>query len=206
MIINSSTYTSFAAQHYRSAPPQITSESQDSRDNTAAENVNISQAGKTAQIALADLPPLILDPKVHMQNAEIRLKEIMTEMGIPASTDIDINVSNSGHISVKGNNEQLAKLEEMLNSGEEMDLRNSLIGTHTGNIIQRIGAAASMAAEGAEAQPSMADHYFNWVLDIANQAKASSFAVSLTDGKLSGNLLGADGGKMIAVQDFKLSA
>lgn len=203
MIINNSTYTSSLIQQHGTTS-QTTPGSQGSHESSVVSNTSISQAGKTTQLALADLPPLILDPKVHMQNAETRLKEIMSEMGIPASTDIDISVSSAGYISVKGDNEQLARLEEMLNSGEEKDLRNSLIGAHTGNIIQRIAAASSMAAEGAEAQPTMADHYFNWVLNIADEAKASSFKVSFTDGKLSGNLLGANGEAMLAVEDFKL--
>ena len=196
MIISNSSYTSSPIQQHRTAA-KVTSEPQGSRANSVATNVNISQAAKTTQIALANLPPLTLDPKIHMQNAETRLKEVMAEMSISASTNIDINVSSAGHINVKGHHEQLARLEEML---------NSLIGAHTGSVIQRIGAAATMATDEAKAQPSMAKHYFNWVLDIANQAKASSFTTSFADGKLSGNLLGADGEKMLAAQDFKLPA
>ena len=154
-------------------------------DTAAAETsdtVALSPGGKL----LSDLPPLILDPKVHMANAEKRLAALMEEMGIPANTKIDITVSSSGRFTIDSDNEKLAELESRLNDGSEMELRNSLIGAHSSATIQRIAAAAQNTAARVEADPAHAETLWNQMLATADSIKNQSMAFSYAGGRLGG--------------------
>ena len=151
-----------------------------------ATEVDLSPGGKL----LASLPPLILDPKVHMANAQKRLAEVMQQLGIPSDTKIDIKLSSSGQFTVTGDNEKLSELQDMLNDGTERELRNSLIGAHTGSIIQSIAAASQKTQQKVEANPQSAEMLWNQMLAEADRIKSRSMSFSWSGGALSGTFAG----------------
>ncbi|MBU1176281.1 MAG: hypothetical protein KKH72_12825 [Alphaproteobacteria bacterium] len=149
--------------------------------------VDLSPAGKL----LTNLPPLILDPAVHMRNAETRLTELMSELGIPPGTEINIDLSSAGQFTVEGDHDKLAELEQKLNDGSEMDLRNSLIGAHSGSMIQRIATAARETQLLVEANPKTAKLLWNQLLATADRIKSQSMDFAFSGGALTGTF--ADG-------------
>ena len=152
---------------------------------TATDDATTLDLSPGAQL-LASLPSFSLDPKVHMANAEKRLGELMRQMGIPPDTDIDINVSSSGQITVSGDNDKLAELQTMLNDGTEMDLRNSLIATQTCATIQRIAAATQETQAKVEANPADIEALWNQMLADAEGIKSQSVDFSFSGGSLTG--------------------
>ncbi len=151
-----------------------------------ATEVNLSPGGKL----LANLPPVFLDPKYHMANAEKRLNELMGEMGISPGTDIDIHVSNSGHFTVNGDDEKLAELEKRLNDGSEMELRNSLIGAHTASVIHETAMATAKTSKQVDANPQNADALWNQLIAEAGRISKQSADFRFSSGALSGALSG----------------
>ena len=121
-----------------------------------------------------------------MQNAETRLNELMQEMGIPPGTKIDIHLSSSGQFTVEGDHEKLAELQDMLNDGSEMDLRNSLVGAHNASIIQRIAGASQRTQQKVEANPQSAEFLWNQMLAEADRIKNQSMDFSYGSGQISG--------------------
>jgi len=160
-----------------------------------AVTVTLSPAAESAKTLSSLASELTMDSAVHMQRAEVELKEFMSRLGMSADTDIEIEVRNDGTISVEGDHPLMYKIEEGLNSGEEgsRDLRNALIGAHNGSVITHIGKAAEMASRGADANPSMMETYYGWVKNVANEVKNSSFAVNFSNGELTGSLVGRNG-------------
>ena len=161
-------------------------ESQTASDAPADDRVDLSPGGKL----LSSLPPVFLDPKYHMANAENRLNELMTEMGISPDTDIDIHVSNSGQFTVNGDDEKLAELEKRLNDGSEMELRNSLIGAHTASIIHETAMATERTSKQAEANPQAAQTLWNQLIAESERISGQSANFSFSSGTLSGALSG----------------
>ena len=164
-----------------SSPAQT--ETSASRD---AVKVDLSPGG----LLISDLE-IILDPKVHMANAEKRLNELMAEMGIPPGTDVDIHLSNSGQFTVRGDNEKLAELQDRLNDGSEMELRNSLVGAQSSTIIQRIAAASQRTQSQVQASPQNTEALWNQMLAEADRIKALDVDFAFSGGTLAGSL--ADG-------------
>lgn len=173
-----SPYATSATQSTRVASEPMQTQTASAESDVAVE---LSPGAKL----LSDLPPFMLDPKVHMANAEKRLSELMQLMGIPPNTDIDISVSSNGSITVEGDNEKLADLQQMLNDGTEMDLRNSLIGAHVGATIQRIAAATQSTQAEVEANPQATEALWNRMLAQANNIKNQGMNFSWSGGSLS---------------------
>lgn len=166
--------------------------------------VELSNQARETQKLLSDLPPLIFDPAVQMQNAENRLKELMRELAIPEGSKVEITSRPDGTFSVEGDHPLLSKIEQSLNDGNERELRNSLIGAHTGTMLQRIGSAIEQAMLGVDANPEKIDSYYGWVRAIANEAKAMDFAFSLESGSLEGSLINNQGQRIAANQNLNL--
>ncbi|OUR78459.1 hypothetical protein A9Q83_07450 [Alphaproteobacteria bacterium 46_93_T64] len=156
--------------------------------------VTLSPAAEGAKKLLSEFPRLSLDPAVHMQKAEVALKDLMARLGIPENTDVQIEVQPDGKINVEGDHPLISQIEESLN-GEEADqeLRSALIFAHNGSIISHIGKAVEMAMRGADERSGMMESYHNWVRNVANEAKGSSFAVNFSNGELTGSLVGRNG-------------
>lgn len=178
--ITATGHTGYASPAARIArPPDTPTRAAPADDGVS---VDLSPAGKL----LSELPPIILDPKVHMANAEARLKELMGELGIPPGTEIDIELSSSGKVTVSGDHDKLSDLQDMLNDGTEMELRNALVGAHTSSIIQRIGAASRETQEKVEASPGSAEMLWNQLLAEADHIKRQDMNFSFSGGTLDG--------------------
>jgi hypothetical protein len=175
-------YATTAAQTRQSA----TTETQTGSSGDAAK-VDLSPGSKL----LASLSSIILDPKVHMANAEKRLAEVMNELGIPPDTKVDIQLSSSGQFTVTGDHEKLAALQDRLNNGSERELRNSLIGAHNASIIQRIAAASQQTQQKVGANPQAAEMLWNQMLAAADRIKGQGMDFAWSGGTLSGTF--ADG-------------
>jgi len=161
---------SYAAQSRQQAPV-VTPATDEVKDE-----VQLSTGAEIMRDSIADLPPLILDPEVHFQKAEQALSKLLDRYGIGAGTPVDIELNNRGEFEVKGDHPMLSQVEKDLNTGEAQDLRNALIGGHTGMIIGRIGAAVEMAKNAADKNPAGTESYYNWVKTIATEAKNSHLA------------------------------
>jgi len=148
-----------------------------------AVKVDLSPGG----LLISDLE-IILDPKVHMANAQTRLKELMSEMGIPPGTEIDIHLSKSGQFTIEGDNEKLAELQDRLNDGSEMELRNSLVGAQSCTIIQRIAAASQRTQRQVEVNPQNTEALWNAMLAEADRIKALDVDFTFSGGALAGTL------------------
>ncbi|MCG8491001.1 MAG: hypothetical protein MI743_05250 [Sneathiellales bacterium] len=180
-----------AAYAYNSPPPQGGGATEKKED--AAVIVELSEAAQKGVGLLSQLPNITLDPAVHMANAETELKALMQKYGIPEGETVNITSSGDGTFVVEGDHPLLSEVEREINEGTARELRNSLIGAHTGSVISRIGAATEMAMKGADANPSMMETYYDWVLSVANEAKGMSFSYSLQNGELSGSLVTKQG-------------
>jgi len=157
--------------------------------NSPAVEVSISREGRKAAGLLASLPPLSLDPALHIKEAQSHLKQIMSELGIPASTDLKIHSKGDGTFRVEADHPKAAELESMINDGTAMDLRNSLIGAHNGTVMQRIAKAMATAMKGTEQSPGKSEQYSSWVQGIANEAMSMQFEFSYSGDKMTGTLL-----------------
>ncbi len=117
----------------------------------------------------------------------------MARLGIPENTEVQINIRNDGTFTVDGEHPLMSQIEEKLNDGTERELRNALIGAHNGSVIMHIGEAVEIAMKGADANPSKTDFYYDWVRNVANGAKNSSYDVTLNGGELSASLVDKSG-------------
>ena len=154
-----------------------------------AVEVSISPEGQKAAGLLASLPPLSLDPALHIKEAQSHLKQIMSELGIPASTDLKIHSTGDGSFRVEADHPKAAELETMINDGTAKDLRNSLVGAHNGTVVQRIAKAMATAMKGTEQNPGKSEQYSAWVQGIASEAMSMRFEFSYSGDKMTGTLL-----------------
>ncbi len=174
-----------AAATYATAsriPPQTDA----TPETSFPQNEGVTVALSPGATLLANLPSIILDPQVHLANAESRLNELRQELGISATTKIDIHLSSSGQFTVSGNDEKLAQLEQMLNDGTERELRNALIGAHSSAIIQRIAAASQETAAAVAANPGDAEALWTQMLAKAESIKSQAMDFSFANGTLNG--------------------
>ncbi len=194
--------TSRATAAYSATPPVEPPSA--SENETPAVEVELSEKAQKTKTLLENIPRLSLDPAVHIANAEKQFKDLMNRMGIPADTEFEIEANRDGSFTVTGDNPRLKEIEEKINDGSERELRNSLVGAHTGSIIQRIGAAVEKAMTAADANPGMTDTYYDWVLSVANGAKSMGFSMTYADGSLSGSLVNGKGEAVAAAEGLTL--
>ncbi len=169
------------------------------------DTVEISPAGKAVTESLKGLAPLTLDPAVHFANADKELKALMDRYGIPEGSEIEITSDDRGNFKVTGEHPMLKQIEEDLNSGDAGDLRNSLIGGQTGLILQRIGMAVEMAMNAADKNPAKTEQYYDWVLNVANEAKGGSLSYNYLNGESSADLVGKNNRILTADTGLKLN-
>ena len=169
------------------------------------DKVEISPAGKVMTESLEGLAPLTLDPAVHFANADKELKKLMDRYGVPAGTEVDITSDSRGNFKVEGDHPMLKQIEEDLNSGEAGDLRNSLIGGQTGLILQRIGMAMEMAMNAADKNPSKTEQYYDWVLNVASEAKGGSLSYTYQNGESTADLVAKNNRIITADTGLKLN-
>jgi hypothetical protein len=170
-----------------------TAETKPADERAAAVMVSLSPAAEGAKKLLSDLPPFIVDPAYHMEKAQDRLKELMTKYGIPEGTKLNISSDNAGNFKIEGDHPMISVIEEKVNDGSERDLRNSLVGAHTGMTMVRIGTAVEMAMQGADKTPQLAELYYDWVRNVASSATNSKAEFTFDQGKLHGSLVGSRG-------------
>ncbi len=168
--------------------------------DTDAVVVELSDNAKKAKKLLGDLPPLILNQTANLEKAETHLKELMKALGIPENTKIDIQSDNAGNFAVTGDHPLVTEIEKQINDGTDRELRNALVGAHTGAVLERIGAATEMAMKGADENPRMTDTYYGWILTVAKSAQSMDYSVSLDQGTISGTLVNSSG-KAVASYD-----
>ncbi len=154
-----------------------------------AVKIELSEAGRTLAKQIKDLPPRVLDPAEHMRNARQALNELKTGLGIPAGTRIDIRLDNTGTFTVEADHEAAGRIEDMLNSGEAMELRNAFIGAHNGTMLQNMAAAMSEAMEKADADPAGAERYYDHARAIVNQTRNMDFFIRSQGDRLTGTLV-----------------
>lgn len=163
--------------------------------------VDLSEEAKTVRKSLSDISSITLDPAVHLDRAEARLKELMAELGIPETSEVNITVNSDGSFEVEGEHALTTVIEERLNEGSERELSNAIKGAHNGSVIQRIGAAVEIASNAAANDPMNADTYYNWVRNTVNPSATSmGYEVTFANGTLSGSLVNSEGQK-VAVGD-----
>ena len=168
----------------RGAPPAKTG-----LDNSPAFEVSVSRQGENAAGLLASLPPSGIDPALHIKRAETHLRQLMAALGIPASTTVKIHATAGGSFRLTADHPKAAELETMINNGAARELRNSLIGAHSGAVLQRTSKAMSMAMKGAEQNPGKGEQYYAWVKGIVDEALSMGFAFSYTGEGMTGTLL-----------------
>lgn len=182
-----------AQNAYQTVQTQIQASPEMPENRSEAVTVELSETAQKGVGLLSQLPKLTLDPAVHMANAETELKALMQKYGIPESETVNITTSGDGSFEVDGDHPLLSEIEKEINDGTARELRNALVGAHTGSIISRIGAATEMAMKGADQNPSMMETYYDWVLSVASDAKNMGFSYSLDRGELTGSLVTKQG-------------
>lgn len=141
------------------------------------DKVQISSTGQAMSKGLETLPQHFLDPAWHQANAEKDLPALLKQLGITASTKLDIQSNNDGTFVVTSDNAKAAaEVERMLNDGTALDLRNDLIGLESALKINQIGAAVSKAMQQADANPAMTDAIYARLPAIAAQITAQDFS------------------------------
>lgn len=168
----------------RAAPTDQVSLSPEARLALAAQ-------GPSAPKLLENLPDDLLDFDAMMQRAEARLAELMGEIGMAPGSDVTIRSDRAGHFTVESDHPKAAALESAIN--EDREMRNAMIGAETAAVIGRIAAATERAMQAADANPAMTERYYDWLLGVAKQAKATPFHFEMTGGTLTGGFTGAQG-------------
>ena len=147
--------------------------------SNVSDKVQISSAGQSIARELGSLPTHFLDPTWHQANAEKDMQALLKQLGIPASTKLDIQSNNDGTFVVASDHaEAAAEVERMLNDGTAKELRNDLIGLENSLKMNQVGAAVSKAMQQADANPSMTGAIYARLPAIASQISAQDFAFS----------------------------
>ena len=172
-----------------------------------AVTVTLSPAAESAQKLGSVIPRFTIDPEFHMQRAEVALKDLMARLGIPESTEIQIEVQADGDISATGDHPLVSQIEETLNGeGADQYLRSALIFARNGSIMMRIGEASELASNGADKRPDMTEYYFDWVKSVASHAQNSSYSANFSNDRLTGFLVNHTGNTQEALSELSLPA
>lgn len=131
------------------------------------------------------------------QHAERGLQAAMQQLGIPANTHVSMKINTDGTITVESGSTKNAKLEAVVNNN--MDLRNAVVATQNAAYMNRVGHAVEEAQRAGAANPSKADYYNNWAVNVAQQIMSMGFEFDFTDGKLAGSFL--SGGQKIGLNE-----
>lgn len=160
-----------------------------------AVTVEVSQTAQKVSNLLRTLPSNIFDPTYQLSRVETELKAVLDKFGISDQEDITISSSGDGTLTVSGDHPLLGEVEKLINTDDRAgrELRNAVIGAHNANVINHIGQASQMAAEGFEANPSKIESYSNWLLAVSSSARNASFSISVSGGEASAMLVGANG-------------
>ncbi|MFT6556451.1 hypothetical protein [Sneathiella sp.] len=186
------------------ASPNSLVKADPAKGSDPSDQVTLSEPAQKAQKLLSEFPPLILDPDVHLKNAEGALKDLLAKYNIPPNTKVSISSDSKGQFTVSGDHPLLAEVETEINEGTAKELRNSLVGAHNGSIIQRIGAAAEMAMRGADQNPGMTDTYYDWVRSVASEAKGFGYSVEFDEGVITGSLINSLGERIAGDERLSL--
>lgn len=182
---------------------------------TIVDSVTISLEGQAMNTAISqainhgEIPPPLKPgefPKLPdwtfnyakaSQRAETGLKAAMQQLGIPAGTKVHMTTNTDGTITVESGSSKNAELEALVNNNP--DLRNSIVAAENAAYLNRISNAVSQAQAAMNANPSQADFYNNWLVNVAQQIMGMGFEFDFADGKLSGSFL--SGGKKIGLTE-----
>ncbi|MEH6405069.1 MAG: hypothetical protein V7750_16955 [Sneathiella sp.] len=169
-----------------------------------AVQVDLSDAAKAIKDTMNDVGYMDTDP-FNVRGSETRLKNLMDEIGVPEDAEFSIRVNSDGSFEVEGEDPLTRILEERLNDGSEPELADSLKGYNPGSIFQRVAGALAMASDAAKEDPNNAEEYFNWVQEsVKPDAESRDYAVSFSNGKLSGSFLNDEGQQIAATYNLKL--
>ena len=168
----------------RAAPTDQVSLSPEAQAAAAAQGV-------TAPKSLEGLPEIAMDVDAHMEQAESRLSQLMAQLGMPRDTEVTIRSDRAGRFTVESDHPKAAELEAAINA--DPDMRNALIGAENAAILSRLAAASAMAMRAADANPDMADRYYDWLRGVAKQTQATPVHFEMAGGSLSGGFTGAQG-------------
>ncbi len=173
-----------------------------------ATTVEVSEAAKTVSSILQELPEFNLNPEFHLRNAQGQLKTLLSQFGISSGEEVRIETTGDGQYSLSGKHPLLSEVEKLLNSDDRAvaELRNSLAGAYNGSIIQHIGKAVEMAMAGADANPARTETYYNWIVSVSKGTKNMQFAVTMSNGELTGSLQDRNGKAFVAGEGLKLPA
>ncbi|MBL4740720.1 MAG: hypothetical protein JKY12_06985 [Sneathiella sp.] len=167
----------------------------------SAVQVDLSDAAK----AISETVGYIDTDPFNVRGSEMRLKDLMDEIGMAEDAEVSIRVNSDGSFEVEGEDPLTTLLEEKLNDGSEPELANSLKGFNAGSIFQRVAGALAMASDAAKENPNNAEEFFNWVQESVNpDAKSMDYEVTFSNGKLSGSFLNDEGYKIASTYNLKL--
>ncbi len=170
-----------------------------------AVDIELSENGETVKNLFSELVPVVYDPAIFFQKAETRFKDLMEELNIPESIEMDIRRNTDGTYSVSGDHPFLPKIKEKLNDGSENGLTDSLSAAHSGTGLQHVLNAMGMAARGAEENPEMAETYFDWLRStVQPEANSMDFSMNYKEGSFSGSLVDGSGRDIVIGKGWTL--
>jgi len=111
-------------------------------------------------------PPPSANAALPLGLAEVQLREVMAQLGIPSSAVVRIRAAADGGFSVDSDAARAAELEAMLNNGTARELRNALSRAQRAASpaapTARPSRATGAAAYGAPGGPPVADVQFTF--------------------------------------------
>ncbi len=111
---------------------------------------------------------------------------LMEQLGIPASTKIDIKSNNDGTFVVTSDNAKAAaEVGRMLNDGSAKALRNDLIGMENTLKIQQIAQEVSTAQQQVDENPALTEAIYSRLPGIAQHIMAQSFSLTFGNNDLN---------------------
>jgi hypothetical protein len=155
----------------RDANPGANTESNPGQDRAEtardqAVEIRLSAQAQNAVQNTPPSPPPAASSALPLGLAEVQLREVMAQLGIPSSAVVRIRAAADGGFSVDSDAARAAELEAMLNNGTARELRNALSRAQRdaspSNAAPRPSRATGAAAYGAPGGPPVSDVEFTF--------------------------------------------
>lgn len=147
-----------------------------------ASEVSVSREGQLKSELLEGLPPLVLDPEYHLQNAEKELDKMLKQFGISSDEDIEVTVNSRGEVQISGESPMIEALQARISEGEFSDFTNSMRGAQSASVIRAIGEEVVKAMQLADEFPNDVERIYENLRTKAQQIKNYSMQVSFNNG------------------------
>ena len=184
----------------KSNGPDVGANRNGGKEQTPA--VQITLSPEAVQAARRIAPPASVspppDPVLQLRQAEGQLRQVLAELGIPASTSVKIRAAAvDGDFAVESEDVKAAELEARLNDGTALELRNALARAQQASQrnaqLDQEGFAQRLARATGAPNAGLDNNYYPWAHSPGRTLAALDFLFTFDQSKLSGQSLAPNG-------------